>query len=126
MSIVDILVKMPLWYVLILIIFSLYYAIRGIMDLKVTIRESGKELSKTEKWIIHYVQEFLFKFIVTISSFMALFTANYIFSSLKSVNDVGAGTAVLLIFLIVWGICGVSGYLTLLIVLGRLPFTKNT
>ena len=114
--------KMPWWYVLIIIVFSLYYAIRGIMDLK--IRESGNTLSKTEKWVIHYIQEFLFKVIVTMSSFVALSTANYIFSSLKSVNDIGAGTAVLLIFLIIWGICGTSGYLTLLIVSGRLPFTK--
>ncbi|MCK4423167.1 MAG: hypothetical protein KAV18_03770 [Candidatus Omnitrophica bacterium] len=122
MSIIDILMKMPWWYVLIIIVFSLYYAIRGIMDLK--IRESGNTLSKTEKWVIHYIQEFLFKVIVTMSSFVALSTANYIFSSLKSVNDIGAGTAVLLIFLIIWGICGISGYLTFLIVSRRFPAMK--
>lgn len=122
MSIVDILIKMPWWYLLILIIFSLYYAIRGIMEQKIL--RSKKDLSKTEKVVIHYIQEFLFKVIFTMSSFMALFTADYIFSSLKSVNDIGAGTAVLLIFLIIWGICGVSGYLTLLIVSGRFPFAK--
>ena len=122
MSIVDILIKMPCWYLLILIIFSLYYAIRGIMTEKIKHAKNG--LSKTEKVVIYYIQEFLFKVIFTMSSFMALFFANYIFSSLKSVNDVSTGTAVLLIFLIVWGICGVSGYLTLLIVSGRFPFTK--
>ena len=129
MSIVDILIKMPCWYIWILIIFSLYYAIRGIMEHRFNLahleeKDKLKKLSTTEKVVIHYIQEFLFKVIFTTSSFMALFFANYIFSSLKSVNDVGMGTAILLIFLLVWGICGVSGYLTLLVVSGKFPFTK--
>jgi len=66
----------------------------------------------------------LFKVVFTVSGFMALFIANYIFSSLKSVNDIGAGTAILLIFLIIWGITGVSGYLTFLIVSGKFPTLK--
>ena len=123
MSIVGILIKMPWWYLLILIIFSLYYAIRGIMKQKIL--HAKDDLSKTEKVVIHYIQEFMFKVIFTMSSFMALFLANYIFSTLKSINDVGTGTSVLLNFLIIWSICGVSGYFTGLIVAGRFPFTKG-
>jgi hypothetical protein len=81
-------------------------------------------LSQAQKVIISYIQEFLFKVVFTVSGFMALFIANYIFSSLKSVNDIGAGTAILLIFLIIWGITGVSGYLTFLIVSGKFPRLK--
>ena len=122
MSIADIIMKMPPWYLLMLILFSLYYAIRGIMEQKFINADSP--LSQIQKLIIWYVQEFLFKVILTASGFMALFIAYYIFSSLKSVNDIGAGTAILLIFLIVWGITGISGYLTFLIVSGKFPTLK--
>ena len=122
MPVIEILAKMPWWYILIIFIFSLYYTIRGLMEKQ--IHCAGTTLSQTQKVIIHYIQEVLFKVIVTISSFIALFIANYIFSSLESVNDIGAGTAVLLIFLIIWGISGASGYLTHLIVSGKLPGMK--
>ena len=118
MSITDIIMKMPCWYFFIMILFSLYYAIRGIVWEKV---KGDKNLTQFQKVIISYIQEFLFKVVCTISGFMALFIANYIFSSLKSINEIEAGTAVLLIFLFIWGITGVTGYLTHLIVLGRFP-----
>jgi len=122
MSITDIVMKMPCWYLLIIILFSLYYAIRGIMEQKN--KHAGGPLSQAQKVIILYIQEILFKVIFTVSGFMALFIANYIFSSLKSVSEIGAGTAILLIFLFIWGISGVSGYLTFLIVSGRFPTLK--
>jgi hypothetical protein len=122
MSIVDIIMTMPWWYLLILIVFSLYYATRGIMEQMVSHAEGP--YNTVQKVIIAYVQEFLFKVIFTASGFMALFIANYIFLSLKSFNEIGAGTAILLIFLFIWGISGVSGYLTFLIVSGRFPTLK--
>jgi hypothetical protein len=39
----------------------------------------------------------------------------------KSINEIGVGTAIILIFLIIWGISGISGYLTYLIVSGKFP-----
>jgi hypothetical protein len=123
MSMVDIIVNMPWWYWLGLVVFSLYYAIRGIIEQKIG-HGDDKRFSQTEKVIYFYIQEFLFKVIITVSSFMALFIANYIFSCLKSVNEIGAGTVVLLIFLIFWGVTGISGYLTHLIVSGKFPSLK--
>jgi len=123
MSIANIIMEMPWWYLTILIVFSLYYAIRGIME-QIFIHASVP-YSKMQKVIIAYIQEFLFKVIFTASGFVALFIANYIFSSLKSINDIGAGTAILLIFLIFWGITGISGYLTFLIVSGKFPSLKG-
>lgn len=122
MSMADIIMEMPWWYLIILILFSLYYAIRGIMEQKIIYAKSS--LSQAQKVIYSYIQEFLFKVVFTASGFMALYTANYIFSSVKSVNEIGAGTAILLIFLIIWGITGVSGYLTFLIVSGKFPTLK--
>jgi hypothetical protein len=123
MSLADIIVKMPWWYLLALILFSLYYAIRGVMEQRIQ-TPSSPPLSKTERVIIRYVQEFIFKVVFTASGFIALFIANFIFSSLESVSEIEAGTAILLIFLFIWGITGVSGYLTFLVITGRFPGGK--
>jgi uncharacterized membrane protein YbhN (UPF0104 family) len=123
MSVLDITMNMPWWYWLVLVVFSLYYAVRGIIEQKISHR-GDQRFSQTEKVIYFYIQEFLFKVIITTSGFIALSTANYIFLSLKSPSDIGAGTAVLLIFLIFWGVTGISGYLTLLIVSGKFPALK--
>jgi hypothetical protein len=129
----NIIKEMPCWYISALILFSLYYSIRGVMEQynkykpKDTDKEEDKakkDLTQFYKIFVHYIQEFLFKFIVTISSFISLLVVNHIFSSLESINDISAGTAIFLIFLIIWGICGISGYLTFLIVRGKFPGSK--
>ena len=121
MSITDIILKMPCWYFLIMILFSLFYAIRGLMA---EMQKYAKEesLSPAFKAIYAYIQEILFKIIFTASGFIALLMVNYIFSSVKSINEIGVGTAIILIFLIIWGISGISGYLTYLVVSGKFPF----
>lgn len=133
MSIIDFIIKMPWWYDLIIILFSLVYAIREIMDRKIRLsKEANKEakeatkqgreeviICNTQKIIIYYVRDFLSIIIFTSSSFIALFIANDIFSSLKSFNDISASIAILLIFFIIWGITGASGYLQYVIVSGK-------
>lgn len=122
MSISDIITKMPRFYLLAIILFSLYYAIRGIMEKKIL--NADKNLSCFQKIMIEYIQEFLFKVTFTISGFVALLIANYILSSLQSFNQISTGTAVFLIFLFIWGTLGVSGYLTFLIIRGKFPLVK--
>lgn len=122
--------EMPCWYVLIIILFSLCYGIREIVYR--TKRLSDDEAKNTDKVImpmcrkviIFYSRDFLSVVICTISGFVALFFANYIFSKLDSFNDISAGTAIILIFLIFWGITGASGYLQYIIVAGKLPGFK--
>ena len=120
MSMIDIISKMPCWYVILIFIFSFYYATRGIINYTVNLKASGSNYNDFEKIYIFYIQEFIFKVVITVSSFIALFVANDIFSSIK-INDITSGTSILLIFLFLWGIIGVSGYLTHLIFLGKLP-----
>lgn len=122
MSMVEIILKMPWWYLIIMIVFSLYYAIRGIIEEVVKYKEMP--LGRTRKIIYAYIQEFIFKVVFTASGFIALLIANYIFSSLGSLNNIGTGTAILLVFLIFWGITGISGYLTYLVVSGKFPALK--
>ena len=106
MSITDMITKTSPWYFLIMILFSLFYAIRGLMS---EMNKYGKdEKTKTQstafKVIYSYIQEVLFKIIFTASGFIALLVVNYIFSSVKSIDQIGIGTAIILIFLIIWGI----------------------
>jgi hypothetical protein len=124
MSICDFFSEMPCWYYASLILLSLYYAVRGVVFEVVNYREAP--LSKTQKVIIFYIQEFLFKIIFTASAFISLAIAYKIFSSLQSLNDISAGTAILLVFLFVWGILGLSGYLTGLILAGKFPGIKGS
>lgn len=120
MSITDIILKMPWWYFLSMILFSLYYAIRGVMS--EVHKYAGEEgFSLIFKFIYAYIQEFLFKVIFTASGFLALLIVNHIFSTVKSIDEIGIGTAIILVFLIIWGISGISGYLTYLVVSGKFP-----
>jgi hypothetical protein len=114
---IDIIRKMPCWYIIVAVLFSVYYASRGIVEQS----KIHNSLTQRERIFVHYIQEILFKVVFTVSGFVALFIANYIFSFIKSLDDIGTGTAILLIFLILWGITGISGYLTYLIVEGKFP-----
>ncbi len=125
MSICELLSAMPWWYYTALILFSLYYAIRGVI-LEVINYSEIPLLSRTQKVIVFYIQELLFKIIFTASAFLSLAIAYIIFSSLKSLDDISAGTAILLVFLFVWGILGLSGYLTGLILAGKFPGIKGS
>jgi len=120
MSITEIILKMPCWYFVIMILFSLYYAIRGLVEQMIMYGDSIR-MSRAQKIIYAYIQEILFKVIITASGFIALLVANYMFSLVKAIDEIGVGTAIVLVFLIVWGATGVSGYLTYLIVSGKFP-----
>jgi hypothetical protein len=129
MSITDIILNMPRWYFVTMILFSLFYASRGVMA---QMREYSKKEGNSKKEdtslvfriVYSYIQEILFKVTFTTSSFIALLTANHIFSSVKSVSEIGSGTAIILVFLIIWSISGISGYLTLMVVSGKFPILK--
>ena len=68
MCVIDIIREMPSWYVLSLILLSLYYSIRGVMEQYIKHKDDEK-LNQYQKIFIHYIQEFLFKAIVSISGF---------------------------------------------------------
>jgi hypothetical protein len=136
MSITDVIMNMPFWYFLSMILISLFHAIRALMEqmrmhadaevqrLRQPKNQRLPQASKAFKVIYSYIQEILFKIIISASGFIALLIVNYIFSSVKCFNEIGVGTVIFLIFLIFWGIVGISGYLTHLIVSGKLPYSK--
>jgi len=119
----EIIVKMPFWYVLLAVIFSLYYAIRGVVEQRAI--HINTPISPTEKVLIFYIQDFLFKFIATMSGFMSLFVANCIFPAKTEINSINTGYVILLLFLFIWGMLGICGYLTLFISRGKIPGIKE-
>lgn len=92
------------------IIIGIAYAIRGINWYRI---EKGESVKKGE--IIH---QGIFHFSATLSGFIALAISYKIFNSfeVKSLSNISAGSAGLLIFLYIWGTVGVSGWLTNVIV----------
>jgi hypothetical protein len=119
--IIDYIVNMPCWYQAIIILFSLYYAIRGVMY-RYNLKSEYTDRTKYEilfRVIIDYIQEFLFKVIITVSSFVALYIDYCILLKIESPSKIDAGTGIIIIFLFVLGVIGASGYLTHLILLGK-------
>jgi len=127
---------MPWWYFLSMILITSFHAIRALIEqmrmyadaetqrLRQAENQRPRQVSKGFKVIYSYIQEILFKIIISASAFIALLIVNHILSLVKSFNEIGVGTAIFLIFLIFWGIVGISGYLTHLIVAGKLPYSK--
>ena len=128
MFILEIINKIPLWYWILALSISTYYGIRGIMEFRILYKQwpsyVNRESSLIERIMILYIQDFLFKFITTMSGFMALFVACYIFPSTTEIKEIGSGNALVLIFLFIWGIIGIGGYLTHLIATGKFPQIK--
>ena len=128
MPIFEIINKIPLWYLGLALLISIYYGIRGIMEFRILSKQwssyVNKESSLIERIMILYIQDFLFKFITTMSGFMALFVACYVFPSTTEIKEIGWGNVLLLIFLFIWGIIGIGGYLTHLIATGKFPQIK--
>lgn len=127
MCISNLLSAMPGWYLWAMILLSAYYAFRGVKE---KMLGNALQNSKTPKSlfyciVVDYIQEALFKVIFTVSGFIALFAANHICSLVNPVKDMSAGTAVIVVFLFVWGITGVSGYLTFLVITGKYPGSGN-
>lgn len=130
MSIINCNIHIPFWYIVAMICFSLFHGIRDLFEQSVNLKimENNKTLyqfTKCERVFILYIQGFIFKFATSISSFMALWIGYEILLSLKSFNDIGVGTAILLIFLFAWGIIGAGGYLTSYISKGKFPGLKS-
>lgn len=127
--------SMPLWYWIIVTIFSLYYAIRGVVYQHSFYSHQNHQRPLYIIIIVDYIQEFLFKSVITISSFIALFIANQIISNINlpgtsnsasiPINEIGAGTVLLLISLLIWGILGACGYLTAYISALKIPGIKE-
>ena len=76
--------------------------------------------TKPQRIILLCIADMVFYVVCTASGFLALFLAVELSARLKDPAEIALGTSVLLVFLAVYGILGVTGQLPSLIQQGRL------
>ena len=120
------LVDIPWWYYLLAALLSLYYAYRGYMGNKFVIDEkssSNEPGHGPKRWqykLVYSVNDVIFHFICSIAGFYSMAEVYYIFKN----HDLTAGNSIILIFLILFGIIGITGQWPQLILRGKLPWIK--
>jgi hypothetical protein len=116
----------PNWYWAIALIVSLYHAYRGgRWQWLIGKQKQPFEMSKTDIVILRCVEDGFFYFICSISGFLSLRASIHFFDGLLIQHKAGdAGTSVLAAFLFLVGIVGVSGQLSYLTQLGKIPGIK--
>jgi hypothetical protein len=122
----------PNWYIAVAIAVSLYYGARGVVAHRIAAdalnrkiaEEKGREWKKWEIIFVRYIQDFVFNFVCSMAGFVSLFFSYSIFTTLTNLSDIGVGTAILMIFLFLVGVIGISGQLPFLLLEGRLPSIK--
>jgi len=129
--IIDSLNQIPCWYILIGIIWSIYQGVRGAIEHRLNYEarfyndsNQNNKIQKPmwkrwEKWVVLYVHDFVFRFICTISGFVALYLAYYLAGD--KMQGITSGSSVLIVFLFLIGIIGVGGQLHYVILMGKLP-----
>jgi hypothetical protein len=126
----------PWWYIALAAAWSLYHGYRGYVLQYVTVQSQRKlterepsQAGTPDQWfwspievtVVRTGYDALFYGFCSVVGFAALWLAGYVFNSVQDIHDIPGGTSALLVFLVVWGLVGVSGQLPYLILLGKLP-----
>jgi hypothetical protein len=117
------LLSLPCLYLVLAIIISLYQGYRGYMFQWLYAIEKGSEEEKkpenasklkwtrNQKIFLLCIADMLLYIISTFLGFLALFLSYRILSEVPDLFDIGGGLTALLIFLIIFGLLGISGQL---------------
>ena len=123
--------QIPIWYILIGIIWSSYQGFRGTVEHRLyhemqnqnnsqnIQKKEKKDWKNWEKWVVLYIHDFVFRFVCTVAGFISIYLAYHMIFN----KDCGSSSAseVLIVFLSIIGIIGVGGQLHYVILLGKLP-----
>lgn len=130
MNIFDFPVSHPFIYWCIASFMSLYQGIRGIFIQRhnVSVENAGLEAAKppsqpwtlTEQIIVHRIHDFVFNFVCSIAGYIALYASCIIFLSINDLSKIEIGTGIILSFLTLVSLAGISGVLPQLLLLGKL------
>ena len=120
-------------YIILASLLSIYYGIRGIFmqrihsdQLNIEIeKDKGRKWKKREIIFVRYIQDFIFNFVCSIAGFFALFLEYKIFLKIENIAAIDTGTSLLLVFLSLLAIAGISGQLPFLLLHGRFPGSKQ-
>ncbi len=113
--------RLIILYLLLAFLISCYQAYRGFMFQRLPIRDGWlANLSNFQKIILLCLADAILYFVSTASGFLALFYGYRLATQIDDFSSVELGTSVLLVFLAIYGILGVTGQLPHLMAQGKL------
>lgn len=130
---------MPWWFFLVALVVSAYQSYRGFlfqmiftkpMANKQNKRSKSEEKTSEHVWthsetvILRCVADALLYLITTFSGFLAIYGANNILSRVGDIRNISGGTASVVIFMLLYGILGISGQLPHLLQQGKFPWSR--
>ena len=131
------LADMPWWFVVMASLVSAYQAFRGFRFQMIytepkTTKRNSKRTGKTEgyQWttsqtvILRSIADALLYLITTFSGFLAIYGAIKILSKVSDIHNISGGTASVIIFMLLYGILGISGQLPHLLQQGKFPWSR--
>lgn len=115
---------MACWYLVLSILFSGYQAYRGFMFQ--WILANKEQWTMPQRVILLCFSDMIFYLLCTLAGFASFFMVYHIYTQGLVFLQLQVGTAMLLIFLILFGILGVTGQLPHLLQQGKFPWTSKT
>jgi hypothetical protein len=115
------------WYYLVGGAFSLYYAYRGFIGNKILFEQRNSDPNikrKFEKWeyiSVYCIGDAIFHFICSVVGFYAFRQAIYMLGN----KPFDVGNSILIVFLFLFSVLGISGQLPQLILQGKLPWLSK-
>lgn len=111
------------WYIFIAIVTSLYYGSRGplIQNHNQKGRDKKKNWSGFGLVYVLCIQDFFFNFVCSLAGFISLYLLCVMVPSLGDISKIAAGTGILMVFLALIAISGISGQLPSMLARGRFP-----
>ena len=109
----------PYWYIAVAILVSAYQAYRGFMFQWILANE--EIWTKPQRVVLLCLADTIFYLLCTLAGFVSLFLVYHLTNQLSFFSQLQVGSALLLIFLILFGILGVTGQLPHLLQQGKFP-----
>jgi hypothetical protein len=114
----------PYWYFFIAIVTSIYYGSRGPF---IQIQNQKSKENQKKRWsgfklvYVLCIQDFFFNFVCSFAGFISLYLLRIMVLSLGDISKIAAGTGILMVFLALVAISGISGQLPSMLARGRFP-----
>lgn len=115
--------NVPCWYGALAVAFALFHAIRGAIGQTYLNPDMSKLTKPWQKAIVFYAHDFLLHVTCTIFGFASLLIAFRLAEG--GLPQLTAGASVLVVFLAVVGLAGITGQLAVLLSSGKLPWPKG-
>jgi hypothetical protein len=116
----TILSDVPCLYIIFAILLSVYQAYRGFMFQWIWANKK-EAYTKPQRVILLCLADAISYFLLTVAGFVSLLIVYRIYSRISDFSELQVGSALLLIFLTLFGILGITGQLLSLLQQGKFP-----